>query len=1147
MKNLPLLIFLCFFNRLLLSQIAPLEYGLVFKIGLIKSGVYKIDGSYLRKSGIDISKINPKNIHVFGNGAGMLPQINAAKRPEGLIENAILLVGENDNKFDATDYILFFGEGPHKTNYNITNQSISQKTHLYSDSSFYFLIFNNLPGLRVENSLNELTKTGETIGSFDDYYYHELEQRNINGNRKIGESGKSGREWFGEELSENTTLNRIFDLKISNVVPNSKVQINTGVVGATQNGSSNFNVFINDKLIQQIETEAIYSYEYGANGAFNSQKKEFQIENPSNLKVEIKLLDSPDNYTLGYLDYFGIQIKRNLIFEANQFQFTSFESTINDYSIFQIKNNEPIIIWDITNPHKPKNQLYTIQNGSSFTTYTKNILKNFQIFSEKSFFTIGSIKKIPNQNLRAYNSPELLIVTTKKFKAAAQKLADHRAINDKIISEVVDIEEIYNEFSSGMVDVTAIRDFAKFLYDKHSNKLKYLLIFADASYDIRNKEGDLAIKKILPDLIPAYQSYESLDNVKSYSSEDYYGFLENHEGEWLETLNNDDNHTLDIGVGRIPVKTTEEADGVVEKLIYYDSKQNTLGNWRTKIALTSDDGDYNMHQNDSEDLAEIVKIRNNNFRPEKIYVDAFPRLSGNLNGKLSPEGSKKISNTFKEGALIFNYIGHGGVKNLSDEKILTREDLASWRNIDNMPLMVTATCQFGRYDDAGEISGAEKAILNPNGGAIALLTTTRPVYSNSNKSINEAFYKAVFEPVNGSTPRLGDILMATKNNSFEYVNNRNFTLLGDPSMKLAYPEHKIAITKINKITVSEKIDTLRALEKVEIEGEIKDYKENNLLQKFTGKVTIKIFDKETTLRTLGNNANLPMNYKEYNDKIFESEATVKNGVFKISFIIPKDIQYKYGKGRIEMYAYNDSKDEDAFGIFNSFVIGGSQNTIISDKNPPIISAYLNEPEFKNGNTVSQNPILFANLKDDNGININQSAIGHEILAVLDGKTNFILNNYISPVLDNPKEYNLKFQFQKLSIGNHKLVFTAWDIYNNSYDISLEFVVKESKSGQLNNFFNFPNPVIDNTSLSIDHNFIDENLNANISVFNLSGKLIKSLTYNIIEAESPLIINLPIKSLNFGVLSRGIYPIAVELKSEKSNKTASGASKLIVID
>lgn len=1147
MKNLPTLIFLFLNSILLFSQTAPLENGLVYKIGITKSGVYKIDGNFLKKSGIDISKINPKNIHIYGNGAGMLPQGNSEKRPENLAENAIFIAGNADNKFDSNDYILFYGEASHKILYNIANQSITQKTHLYSDSSFYFLVFNDLPGMRIENSQNETTKNGTIISTFDDYYYHELDQRNINGTRKIGESGKSGREWFGEEISENTSLNRVFDIKISNVIANSLAKINTGVVGATQNGNSNFNILFNDKLIQQIETDAIYSYEYGANGAYNSQKKEFQIENPSTQKVEIRLLDSQGNYTLGYLDYFGLQLKRNLIYEANQLQFRSFESTANEYSTLQIKNNENITIWDVTDAQKPKIQLFTPQNGATFTTSTKNILKNFLIFSEKTYFEIASIKKINNQNLRAFNSPDLLIITTSKFKKAAQILADHRAINDKITSEVVDIEEIYNEFSSGMVDVTAIRDFAKFLYDKPASKLKYLLIFADASYDIRNKEGDLAMKKILPDLIPAYQSYESLDNVKSFSSEDYFGFLENHEGEWLETSNNDDNHTLDIGVGRIPVKTVEEAEGVVEKLIYYDSKQRTLGNWRTKIALTSDDGDYNMHQNDSEDLAEIVKIRNNNFRPEKIYVDAFPRLSGNLNGKLSPEGSKKISNTFKDGALIFNYIGHGGVKNLSDEKILTREDLASWRNIDNMPLMVTATCQFGRYDDPGEVSGAEKALLNPNGGAIALLTTTRPVYSNSNKSINEAFYKAVFEPVNGTTPRLGEILMATKNKSFEYVNNRNFTLLGDPSMKLAFPEHKISITKINKKPISEKIDTLKALEKVEIEGEIRGYKENNLLQNFNGKIGIKIFDKETTLRTLGNNANLPMNYKVYNDKIFDGEASVKNGKFSFSLIIPKDIQYKYGHGRIEMYAYNIEKNADAFGIFNQFVIGGSQNTATSDKNPPNITAFLNEAEFKNGNKVGQNPILFANLKDDSGININESAIGHETTAELDGKTAFVVNNYISPVLDNPKEFNLKFQFQKLSVGKHKLVLTTWDIYNNSNSYSLEFEVKENKADKLNKVFNFPNPVVNYTSLSIDHNYIDENVNANISIFNLNGKLINNLNYYIIEAETPLIINLPLKILNYGSLPKGIYPISVELKSEKSNKTASGASKLIVID
>lgn len=1137
MKQFIPIILIITFGSIAFSQTGPLETGLCYKIGVTQNGVYKLDGSFLKKKGVTIENLNPKNIHIYGNGAGMLPQANAISRPSGLIENSILV--SNENKFSATDYLLFYGQAPHKVEYDTGNQAITQKTHLYSDTTYYFLVIDQKPGLRIENKENESGNSSKLINVFDDYHYHELDKKNI--------IGKSGRNWFGEEFGLNSSYTQIFDLKLNSVVPNSIVKLSAGIVGATVDEKSNFKILFNDKEILEISTGSINDYQYGAKGVFNEKSTSFIIENPATQKLEFKLDKNLLNTSHGYLDYFGLQTKRALLMDANTLQFRSFESFNHEYSTFSLKTNESkFAIWDITNPQNPKNQLFTNETNKSFTTKTKGILKEFFAFTDKNILDIGSFKAINNQNIRAYSPPDLLIITTKKFSAAAQKLADHRSKNDNLLAEVVDLEAIYNEFSSGMPDVTSIRDFTKYLYDQPNSKLKYLMLFADASYDIRNKENDVELNKILSDIIPAYQSRESLDNVKSFSSEDYYGFLENHEGEWLESENNNDNHTLDIGVGRLPVKTVEEAEQMVNKLIYYDNTQKTIGPWRTKIALASDDGDSNLHQNDSEDLANLMQQKGLEYRTDKIYVDAFPRLSGNANGKLSPEGSKKINNTFKKGALIFNYIGHGGPSNLSDEKILTREEIANWHNLANMPLMVTATCEFGRYDNPGEISGAEKALLNANGGAIALLTTTRPVYSITNKKINEAFYNAAFEPVSGQLPRLGDLLRPTKNNSFEFVYNRNFTLLGDPSMKLAYPEHKIVITERNGKHFTETADTLKALESITLKGEIRDYRDNNILKSFSGKVIIKLFDKETTLQTLGNNTNTPMNYKIFQDKLFEGEATITNGIFNISFTIPKDIQYKYGKGRIEMYAMNSDSTSDALGVFNKFLVGGTKSIEIVDKKGPTINASFQDKYSKIINTIRKNPKLTLNLKDESGININLSAVGHEITAILDGKI-YVLNEYLIPVLDNNKEYNIQFQFFNLTVGQHNLEITAWDIYNNPATISLAFVVGENDSNELYHVFNFPNPVIDNTTIHVDHDFIGENLNAKVSILNRNGQIIDSFNYYIYESESPLNINIQRKIGKKSDFPKGIYPYQIELKTENTNKTAVGAGKLIVID
>jgi hypothetical protein len=1145
MKHFFLIILCLFLCKNTFAQKDALEFGQCFKIGILKNGVYRIDANILTKNGIDISKINPKNIHIYGNGAGMLPQPNAVKRPEALIENAIHVQGEADGQFNKTDYIQFYAQGPHSINFDFEKKLISHKTHLYSDSSFYFLVINDKLGLRIDNRNDENMKQGSLIDSYDDYFYHENDLKNIN--NKNNESGKSGREFVGEELSQNTDLNRSFELKINNIIPNSKINLATTVVGTTKNENSNFKIYLNDAQVQEIETEPVYDYEYGAKGALKSLETKLNANNSTLQKIDFKLTKSIDNYTIGFLDKFGLNIKRALNYEGNPFAFRSFSSLQNNYSTFTIKTIEPkLIVWDITNPLSPKNQQFRNESNKIFTINTQNILKEYYVFNEANILPISTFSKINNQNIRNYKAADLLIVTTKKFKKAAQKLADHRIKNDKISVEVVQVDEIYNEFSSGMVDVTAIRDFVKYLYEQPTQKLKYLLIFADAAFDIRNKEADPDLKRAISDLVPNYQSRESLDNVKSFSSEDYFGFLENNEGEWPETESNKDNHSLEIGVGRIPVKTIQEAEAIVEKLIFYDTNQKTIGNWRNKISLTADDGDANLHQKDSEDLAQIIQKTGKSFTADKIYVDAYPRLSGNALGKLSPGTSNKISNTFKKGALIFNYIGHGGAQNLSDEKILTREDIGNWQNLENLPLMVTATCQFGRYDNPGEISGAEKAILNPNGGAIALLTTTRPVYSSTNKKINEAFYNSVFEPINGASPRLGDVLRATKNNSFDSVFNRNFTLIGDPSMKLAYPEHKIVITKIKGKPITEKKDTLKALELVSFEGEIRNFRDKTLLENFNGPLFFTVFDKETTLETLGNNANTPMKYGVFQDKIFDGIVTVQNGKFKVNFTMPKDIRYNYGAGRVEMYTNNIEKNTDANGVFESFLVGGSKPNIEYNKNLPAITLYLSGTNLKKGNKTSKNPTIIANLKSDNGLNINSAAIGHEILAVLDGKTNYILNDYLIPKIDNNKEFDLKYQFLNLPLGKHKLALTIWDIYNNSTTSTLEFEVIGTESENSISISNYPNPINDATTITVDHSFIGENILANVTILSLNGKTIENLDFSFFEAENPLKINIP-KNIKFVELPKGIYPYTVKLKSEKTNKTATATSKLIVID
>ena len=382
--------------------------------------------------------------------------------------------------------------------------------------------------------------------------------------------------------------------------------------------------------------------------------------------------------------------------------------------------------------------------------------------------------------------PTMLIVTHANFLETAQDFANYKTEEKGILTKVVTVDQVYNEFSSGAQDITAIRDMAKMLYDRSAN-FKFLLLFGDASYDYKNR-----IKENT-NYVPTYQAYESMNDIKTYTSDDYFGFLEDTEGTWSES---GQNHTLDIGVGRFPIQTIEQATGIINKIKNYHNKE-LYGNWKNEITFVADDGDDNLHMKDANSLASDINQNFSEYNANKIYLDAFVQTSS-AQGETSKTASEEINRQLDRGTFIVNYTGHGGEIGWTQEQILTVPQINSWTN-KQLPLFVTATCEFGRYDDPVRISGAEYTLINPNGGAIAIISTTRPVYASSNKQLNDQFYKAVFLPnKDGSMPTLGEVMISTKNNSLNGVYNRNFSLLGDPSLTLAYPQETVKITHLNK-------------------------------------------------------------------------------------------------------------------------------------------------------------------------------------------------------------------------------------------------------------------------------------------------------------------------------------------------------------
>lgn len=1125
-----------FISLSLQAQNSVLSTGKWYKIAVSQTGIYKITAQNLREWGIDISQINPKNIAIYGNGGGMLPQPNNSPRISDLQENAILVIGEEDNRMDNNDYIIFYGQSADKILYNPTSQRFRHEKNLYDDKNYYFLTIKNSAGLRVQNQPS--VSATQNITTFDNYFYHEKDLFNIL--NQLGRGG-SGREWYGEFLNAGQSIE--ISTTLEGVVPNSTILFTSSVLNQSFN-VANFQVAINGKTIGSQNVSPIFDATYSTKGvpdvatfSVNSN----QIPALPQFKVTYTLQGSN---VRGYLNYFGVQSKRELRLYGNQTAFRSIESMAFATSNFIVGNaNSGTQIWDITNPLEPKNQNFTLSGSqASFGAATSGILKEFIVWQGADFPAPTLVGEIPNQNLRALATPNLIIITHPNFREEAERLAQFRRTNDGLSVAVADVFQIYNEFSSGKQDVTALRDFIRHLYFKTPNTLQYVLLFGATSFDYKDRVSNNT------NFVPIYESRESLHPIFSYSSDDYFGFMENSEGEWIETFSNVPtfDHTLDVGVGRLPVQTAEQAHNVVNKIISYANRKENLGEWRKKVVFVADDGDANQHQVDADKIAQKVENDYPNFNVQKIYLDAYPQISSGGN-ESSPECKKAFTEAIEKGALVINFTGHGGEVGWTQEEILRSPDIKTWNNGNRLPLMITATCEFGRYDEPTNLSGAEVAILEPHRGAIALITTTRPVFSSTNFILNDQIYNFIFTPIAGKMPRLGDIMRLTKNNSLAGSVNRNFSLLGDPSMRLAYPEKNIVITHLNGKDINIEQDTLKALDRVILEGEIRD-ESNVIMPNFNGVLNATLWDKPRIKTTFGTQSSSPMNFLMQDVRLFNGRVSVKNGRFRLQFVMPRNINYAFGNGKISLYASDMQNLIDAGAGKPDIVIGGSNPNPIADNTPPRIRLFMNDTTFKNGGLVNENPLFLAYLYDENGINISSAGIGQDITAYLNDSIQkpYILNDFYTTDLDSYQSGKVLYPFRSLPEGRYTLTFKAWDTYNNSSEAKIEFVVASSKSLRLQNVMNYPNPFSEKTTFSFEHNRFNEDLEVELEIFSLQGEKMLAFRDKVFTADanvSKFILDLNGYGTKF---ASGMYIYRLTVRSIHDAQRATATGKIVVI-
>lgn len=1052
------------------AQQSVLATGDWHKFSVSETGIYKITYNDLVDAGLNPSEINPQHLRLYGNGGGMLPEPNSAFRHDDLVENAIMVVGEDDSVFGQQDYILFYGQGPHEWKYSSTSPAFEHVHNIYDDYNYYYLTADLGMGKRIGTQPSSTLPATDVVDTFNDYQIHEQNTVNLI---------KSGRQWYGEVFD--AILTRNFPFHFPNRVPDSEVNVQASVAGRSLQGTS-FLFNINGVTVQT-PVSPITNQAYAAHARESLMNLNRVFEgNEETIDVKLTYNKSASPST-GWLNFIRVHARRNLMMADNQMPFRNLNTVgPNRVSEFRVGNTTSAInIWDVTDPSNVMLQQTTQQGAEMVFKLSTNLLREFIAFNPNNTLSVEFVEKVESQNLHDVSVPDMLIVTHPLFIDEANRLADFHINYSKLDVLVVPTPLIYNEFSSGKQDLTAIRDFTRMLYERSGNgkDLRYLLLFGDASYDYKDHVSNNT------NFIPVWMSQQSLDPIQSYVTDDYFGFLDANEG-------GDGPNIVDIGIGRLPVSTIEDATAMVDKIIHYASNtQITMADWRNYICFVADDEDNNLHIRQAETMANGIDSLFNAFNLSKIYLDAHQQLSV-PGGERYPQVNTDINRRVQQGALIMNYTGHGGVLGWAHERVLELADIRSWTNFDRMPVFITATCEFAYFDDPTITSAGELVLLNPNGGGIALFTTSRPTYASPNFAINKRLFEFVFSREDGEYFRLGDIIRLAKQNSASDINGRKFLLLGDPALRMAIPDYKVVTTHLNEQEISMASDTLKALSRATISGVVKDLS-GNVMEDFNGILTPTVFDKAQKINTLSNDGGQEYAFTTQQNIVYKGNASIENGHFSFSFIVPKDIAYAYDTGKISYYATDGFRD--AHGNDRSIVVGGFNENAELDNMGPEIELYINDTNFKSGGITDENPVLLAFVKDNSGVNTSGSGIGHDIIALLNEETEkaYVLNDFYQSDLDTYQSGTVRYPFFNLPDGRHHLRLKVWDIYNNPAEGSIEFVVASSGKLALQEVLNYPNPFRDRTHFVVEHNQAGANVEFEIYIYSLDGRLRKVLT------------------------------------------------------
>lgn len=1031
-----------------------LNSGKWVKIQVAEDGIYKLTAADLKKMGFS----NLDKVAVYGYGGWPLDEDFSTTYIDDVPEVAV---------WRSADYLLFYGKGPRKWEYSSSDKSFIHTNNPYSNYGYYFVTEKETAGRTMEKAASAAGATLQ-VTTFDDYVLHEEELVSVN---------SSGRELYGESFT--STLSRDFTISVPGIT-NDEGKATLSFI-SRGNGTITMNVDGNALISGSV---SVPSDEYEVARELYRERA-WMADKGETVKVNIGY--STTGHKNVHLNYFRLQMKRQLKVYDNYTFFRSLSARGNA-SRFVIQGADAsTLVFDVTDGVNPQ-QMETSLNGTelSFSIPASASLREFVVVKPSQIKAPVTVGEVANQNLHALPQQDMIIIAQPNFTTQAERLAEAHRTKDNLTVRVVTPESIYNEFSSGTPDATAYRRFMKMFYDRKTSEAdapKYLLLFGDGSFD--NRKLTSAWKSVdMSNMLLTYQTENSLSS-QSYVIDDYFGFLDD-----ADNKKSLQNKKLCLGIGRFPIRTVEQATQMVDKVISYMENKNT-GSWKNNLCFMADDGSntdgfMTEHMEFADQLAGYVESEHPEFLVNKLYYDAYKK---DMTAGTYPDVRSGLQKLLKDGLLLFNYTGHGGTTALSDEKVLTQTDINQF-TYTHLPVWVTATCDFTRFDDLNTSAG-EDVFLNKSSGGIALFTTVRVAYSRPNFPINDNVIRNLFERNNGRRRTLGEVMQATKN-TLSSVYKLGFCLIGDPAVKMAYPEFGMKVTTVNGQSVDGNSISFKALEKITVEGEVLDVS-GQLVTDFTGIVNPTVKDSKVTVTCLKNSNkddSPAFTFTDYPNTIFIGNDSVRNGKFSFTFTVPKDISYSNLQGKMNLYAVDTESGNEAQGNFDNFIVGGTSDTAETDTiGPEIRALYLNDTTFVDGGQVNTTPYFVAELWDKSGVNITGSSVGHDMMLVIDESTvlSYNLNSYYELLLGEDGTGIVKFPIPALEPGKHTAEFWVWDILNNSTVRTFTFEVVEGLKPFLFDVIATPGIAREQVTFHLMHNRPESRMRVGIMVYDLAGR------------------------------------------------------------